>query len=428
MLAPMPAHPSAAAAVHRPGTPRQGDDRCPGALRLHQADDGYLARVRVPGGRLSARQTEAIGSAALELGDGAVHVTSRGNLQLRGLEARSGQALARRLHTAGLLPSAAHDRIRNVVASPLSGLDAAAVLDIEPLVAELDRVLCGSQALTALSGRFLFALDDGRGDVLALDPDLAAVAESRDRMRLWVGARPTTRTCAPRDAADLLAAAAHDFLRVARSCGAAAWRVADLGPDAGSIAPSAHGTLRPRAAPPAPGLVRAGAQVTGVHATFPLGKASGPAWAALTSAAQMACPAQGSAPVRITAWRGAVVVGATHPAATLRALAGVGMLTDAGAPLVGVTACTGLPGCGSSRSDVRAEAAALRLRTGIDHPLHVCGCERRCGSGTAARVEAVATGPGRYAVRGYGVDGPGSTRTTIELPIVRSGRERSDER
>ncbi|MGY0064788.1 nitrite reductase [Streptomyces sp. LZ34] len=158
-------------------------DACPGALRLHPADDGALARVRLPAGILTARQALVLALAAEELGDGRLDLTSRGNLQLRGLDAECGAGLAARLRTAGLLPSDRHDRVRNIVASPLSGLDGAGYADVPAWARELDALLCddapagsGFAELAGLSGRFLFALDDGRGDVAALGADVTLIA------------------------------------------------------------------------------------------------------------------------------------------------------------------------------------------------------------------------------------------------------------
>ncbi|MCW2703912.1 MAG: precorrin-3B synthase, partial [Blastococcus sp.] len=106
-------------------------DACPGALRTHAAADGALARVRVPGGTLSSAQVRVLAAAARDLGDGALELTSRGNLQLRGLPPGSEAELGDRLAAAGLLPSATHERVRNVLASTLSGR-AGGHLDVRP--------------------------------------------------------------------------------------------------------------------------------------------------------------------------------------------------------------------------------------------------------------------------------------------------------
>src|SRR6185436_12028003 len=94
-------------------------DACPGALQLHQAADGALARVRLPGGMIEPGQLQALAHAATRYGSSAMELTSRGNIQIRGIT--DIDALADAVATAGLLPSPTHERVRNIVASPLSG-------------------------------------------------------------------------------------------------------------------------------------------------------------------------------------------------------------------------------------------------------------------------------------------------------------------
>src|SRR5690349_17153840 len=104
-----------------PAGRRAGPDACPGALRLHAAADGPLARVRVPGGLLGPAQLAEVHAIAQAHGDGYVELTSRGNLQLRALTKVDPAELAGRLRAVGLLPSDTHETVRNILASPLSG-------------------------------------------------------------------------------------------------------------------------------------------------------------------------------------------------------------------------------------------------------------------------------------------------------------------
>ncbi|MBM7172760.1 cobalamin biosynthesis protein CobG, partial [Streptomyces sp. G44] len=205
---------------------RDRGDACPGALRLHRADDGALARLRLPAGLLTSRQAEVLGEVAERLADGHLSITSRGNIELRGLGESCGGRLSALLADAGLLPSERHERVRNIVASPLATLDRLGHADVQLWARELDRLLCGQEWTTALSGRFLFVLDDGRGDVAPLGGDVTLIAESGGTAVVRIGghALRVPGTDAPRAAL----AAAGAFLTAARAAGNGAWRVREL--------------------------------------------------------------------------------------------------------------------------------------------------------------------------------------------------------
>ncbi|MFH8289768.1 cobalamin biosynthesis protein CobG [Streptomyces sp. NPDC018059] len=393
---------------------RDRGDACPGALRLHRADDGALARLRVPAGVLTSRQATVLADVAERLADGHLSVTSRGNIELRGLGASRGTELSAVLADAGLLPSERHERVRNIVASPLATLDGLGHADVQLWARELDGLLCAEEWTTALSGRFLFALDDGRGDVAGLGGDVTLIAESGGAgcvsgepggaaavpvtsggtvlVRVGDRALRVSAAAAPRAAL----AAAGAFLAAARDAGNGAWRVRELpaghpvdlagalarqGIDAG---PAAAPFDPPGAAPHLPGVIG-----RAVAVGAPLGRVSAAQWRALLPA-----PAD---ELRVTPWRGFVLPGFEDDAAArerLRALADAGFIADPRSPWLGVSACTGRPGCAKSLADVRADA--VPGAGGL--PVHFSGCERRCGHPRGDWVDALATGDGRYEV------------------------------
>ena len=81
--------------------------------------DGWLLRVRLPGGVLSPGAMRVVAAVAAACGSGAVELTSRANLQVRGVTDLDGAA--RRLIEHGLaLDDPQRDALRAVVASPSS--------------------------------------------------------------------------------------------------------------------------------------------------------------------------------------------------------------------------------------------------------------------------------------------------------------------
>ncbi|XVQ81877.1 precorrin-3B synthase [Microbispora siamensis] len=373
---------------------RAARDACPGALQVHAAADGALARVRVPGGALTTDALRELAACAGELGNGVIELTSRANVQVRGLADPA--AFAARMAAAGLLPSATHERVRNIVASPLSGRAATGVLDVRPLVAALDAGLCGRPPLAGLPGRFLFALDDGTGDVLGLGADVTLAAQPGGDLTLLLAGEPVSSVTAGEAVAVALAAA-----EAFQSVRGDAWRVAELPDGPARIAAHLPGAapvavpVPPAAAEPRKGGVFP--QVDGLVAVdviVPLGR--------LTTAQAGLLADLPPAEVRLTPWRTVVLPDLVPEAAgpVTSALTGAGLVTDPASPYARLSACTGRPGCAKALADVRADAARW-AETGApelpDGPIHWAGCERRCGRPRGQVTDVVAT-PGGYRV------------------------------
>lgn len=369
-----------------------GEDRCPGVLRLHPAADGLLARVRVPGGRLDPGAWRALAAAAV-LGDGALHLTSRGNVQIRGLAAESRGELARVLAEGGLAPSEAHDRARNILASPMAGR-LPGHGELGGLVSGLHAELLSRPSLAALSGRFSFGLDDGGGDILRLRPDLGArwtPEAPRGGLELLVAGAPTGLRVAdhavPRLLADLAdRAVAHPAL---------GWRLDPAGPETAAVldAARAHEDVLGGAHPggsEASGQARDPSDVRPTEHE-PVG------WieAIDGSVSLLAVTPFGVLDARLAEFLGAIetettlspervigIHGLTEGQAeqVVRVLAPMGLVFDAASPWVGSTACAGAGACASARRDVRGDLAdAVRRGEAGVRRQHWVACERACG-------------------------------------------------
>jgi precorrin-3B synthase len=386
-----------------PAADRTRADRCPGVLRLAEAADGYLARIRLPGGLIGAGQLRALARLADELGDGRVELTSRGNVQLRGLAADVAGPLTDQLARAGLFPSPEHDLVRNVLASPLAGLDGGP--DLTAIVQGLDAALCARPRLAELPGRFLFAVDDGRGDVAGLGADVVA----RVRADGAVVNGLAVRGRAAEDVVTVMLACAEAFLDVRATEGGTAWRIAELadGAERVRVAVAARLGLTAASLPPSTSLAPVGpdgSTAPTVPADRPVGVV-GTAAVLLAplgrlTAAQLTWVADrvGERPARITPWRGVVLPDLPDAAGLIRDAAGLGYGVDAGSPWLRVTACAGRPGCASALADVQADAAAFAARW-PDRIVHVSGCARHCGRPVGPLVDVTATSEG-YQVAG----------------------------
>jgi precorrin-3B synthase len=349
------------------------NDRCPGVLRLHEAADGGLARVRLPGGRINARGLRGIADAA-ELGNGVIELTSRASLQVRGLPPEASEQCAAILAAAGLLPSTTHERARNILASPVAGRHPQSLASTDDLVAELDRAICAAAELSGLSGRFLFAVDDGSGLIGSHVPDVALVASAADTFAILETGVVSTRRVRRADVTDRALTAAHALMRagppelaaVARRFGEpVGLGLGRLAQTDGRVALTMLPCLGRLGVPTVHGL----AQLVDEHRT------------------DVRCSVQRTLTLPdLDAGAVEVVEGA------LRAL---GLVDDPASGWHGLSACSGLGACVRAGHDVRAEAVGRAGERCADDPLeHWAACDRRCGRPSGPHIAYTATPAG----------------------------------
>lgn len=363
--------------------PRAGADACPGTLRPHGAADGGLVRLRPSGGKLTPGVLEGVMGLARRHGSPLVQLTSRGNLQLRGLPDPLPADLLDGVEELGLLPSRTHERARNVLAVA----DDAA----QDLASRLDAAVRAEPGLADLPARFLTVVTDASGQLLGERWDLALQVvqgrgdlAGRATVRVLVapdhavaGALPVGE--AVREVVRLMLA----FLRLRPD--ERTWNVRDL-PSPLALRPDlVPAGLRPPA-PLAPGdRPSPGRLVVGV----PLGMLRPEHTAALRRVA-------GDRGLVLTPWRSLVVdLGATVAASpelpsapdVLRA---AGLVVAPGTAWGRLTACVGAPHCGRTSSPTLDLAARAAPRLGPDGPrVHVVGCGRACGRPSGDHVLVV---------------------------------------
>ncbi|NLE80447.1 MAG: precorrin-3B synthase [Rhodococcus sp.] len=368
--------------------PRSQPDACPGALQVHQAADGALARVRLPGGVLTPTQIQMLAEAAHTLGNGELELTSRGNVQLRAVSDPT--EFATRLADSGLLPSPTHERVRNILASPLSGRSGGES-DVRNLVRDLDQALCNEAALADLPGRVLFTLDDGRGDVTPLGGDFGIRAVSGTQSALVLAGRDTGARISTADAVPALIQAARVFASIRD----AEWRLAEIEDGANRVLSElgmSPTDIPDRAAkePNAPiGWIDQDDGLITLGGGLPFG-VLGARLAEFLAAVER--------PVIVTPWKTVLLCDLTEHMAeqVVRVLAPMGLIFDENSPWLHVTACTGKPGCNKALADVRADVrnAIEADQLPVSGDQHWSGCDRLCGRPRAEVTDIVATADG----------------------------------
>lgn len=377
---------------------------CPGALRPMASGDGLVVRIRPPLGRLSAEQAEGIAALSLRHGNGLIDLSSRANLQLRGITADSHPELVEGLRALGLIDaSAVAEARRNIALTPFwtPGDDSHAI------AAALAQALAAPDA-PDLPGKFGFAIDCGAAPVLTTTS--ADIRLERGAEGGLICRADGTETGAPvthDTATDVALVLARWFLETGGAPQGRGRMAAHLArqaalPTAFTASNSADG-----AATPAPGPCP-----QGVIVALEFGQMRAETLAALAE----------SGPLRLTPWRMLLIEGAA------RAPALPGLITTPEDARLRVVACTGAPGCPQALSATRPLARALAPHLPQGAWLHVSGCTKGCAHPGPAPLSLLATGPDRFDLirEGRASDPPDRTglspdELTSHLDILTKG-------
>ncbi|VIO71873.1 precorrin-3B synthase [Bradyrhizobium ivorense] len=360
---------------------------CPGALRPMRSGDGLVVRIRPRGGRLDAAQAAGIADLAERYGNGLIDLTTRANLQIRGVSDRSHWPLIDGLADLGLLDADPDSEARrNVLVTPFW----TAGDETRSLAAELEEGL--ARAAPDLPTKFGFAIDDGRERVLAdASADIRIERDGAGELLVRADGAEFGRRVTRSEAVPVALALAEWFVVSSGVHGDRRRMAAHLA--AGATLPEAfRGDAEP--------VQRGSAAVPGLG---PLGAMVGVAFGQLPfqTLRDLAASAQA---IRMTPWRMLLVEG-------LREMpAGADLIKQGDDPALRVIACSGAPRCRDAHADTRALAAALAPHIPADARLHVSGCAKGCAHAGAAEITLVATRDGFDLVRG------GSTR---DAPLMR---------
>jgi sulfite reductase (ferredoxin) len=159
--------------------------RVPFGVYEERKGGSYMVRVRCPAGVLTPRQLASVAEAAIEYGSGRLHVTTRAEIQIHGVDLGSMVPIQQKLLPEGLSSrGGGGNTVRNITVSPLSGIDAGEAFDPTPHALALTEFFLGDAKSWALPRKFKIAFSDTPGDTaFARWNDLGFISLAKDGVR-----------------------------------------------------------------------------------------------------------------------------------------------------------------------------------------------------------------------------------------------------
>jgi ferredoxin-nitrite reductase len=391
-----------------------------GLFHVAPAQDSFMLRLRVPGGILTTHQLRGLAQMAQDWGSGRADLTTRSNLQIREFQPKDIVRVLNRVQSLGMTSrGSGADNIRNITASPTTGLDPQELLDVAPLAEALQAYISNSRDMYELPRKFNVAFDNGGTiSVVADTNDIGFVAVEVTAGRSIpagiyfrvllcgiTGHRQFAADCGLLLRPDQAVAVAAAMIRVFTQHGDRTnrkkarlkylidkWGVEKFLSETEKLLAFPLIRVDASECEPRGPIDRAGH--IGIHAqsqprlhyiglSIPVGRLPVAQMRAIADIADRF----GSGEIRLTVWQNLLIpnIPTEHLEAAQLALTDTSLNYKAGTVLSGTVACTGNQGCRFSASDTKTHAVALANLLDerfpiLDQPinLHVTGCHHSC--------------------------------------------------
>jgi ferredoxin-nitrite reductase len=412
---------------------------CPGLFYGTPAQDGFLIRIRTPGGLLNWQQGRAIATLIAGGSSETVQVTNRANLQIRSIHSPTPDVF-QTLQDLGLAaqnPSV--DHLRNVMTSPTAGIDPLELIDTRPLVRELDSYIQSHPELAGLPAKFSVGIDGGGAVGIGTrslvlwehrynEIQLSAVwvdhpvTDSIDlptgvyfRLTLGVGKQlcHTQVLIEPDDCVSVVGAIAAAYLDYVNQAPQSPkkprmkqllqdWGVAHYlqrvngylprplrqvtnCPMLFPTKPYGHLGIHPQPQP----------ELSYIGINLPLGQLTA---AQLLGLGQLS-ETFGSGDLRLTPWQTVLLpnIPTERLPDLLQNLSSLGWSASSDRPDTAIVACAGKPGCAASATHTQTDAIALihhlnqRLKLECPVNIHLTGCKKSCAQPSPAEITLLGT-------------------------------------
>ena len=387
-----------------------------GLFWLNPVKDGYMCRLRIPGGVVKSYQLREIAAIARELTTGYIQITTRNNFQIRLIEPKNCPEVLRRIQGCGLhSKGAGADNIRNITMNPCAGYDPFELIDVRPLVNELATLIIGSKEFYDLPRKFNIAYDGG-GLISSVEDtnDIGASAvKIGDEVffRIALGGVTGHQTFAsdwgvivkPEQLNDVMVALLRVFIefgdRTNRKKARFKYVVEDRGLDGVLVEAEKHLKFKlTRLAPDSPTQAKREFSQQGhshvgtypqkqeglvyVGASVPVGQMTAKQLDRIADLAD----SYGSGEVRLTVWQNFIIpnVKTAYAATLAKSLKKLGFPCETSPLRNGFIACTGSKYCKFAATDTKGHAIAmmdyLDRRVKLDKPvnIHFTGCAHSC--------------------------------------------------